>query len=616
MILQSLVKYYEILAEDDNCDIPKQGFSKSKVSYSLVITEDGKLIDIDLLKRPDSKGKKYIPREMEVPEKFKKTSEVSANFLCDNSSYVLGFDNKGKPKRSKECFLAFKSRQEAVLKKVDCEEARAVLAFLEKWDVDKAAENPLFTEYLNDFYAGANFVFRLDGKTPFVHENSMIKKAWVQYKTSLSEDSDIRQCLVTGTESSIARLHQSIKGINGGQPMGNALVSFNDISYESYGNVKGQGLNAPVSEYAAFAYGTVLNRMLSDISHRMIFGDSTLVFWAESPQSNLFQDMFSLMFDPDEIECIGTDKQKFTRNPAAVENIKSVFQKISQGKKISSDFKVDENTRFYVLALSPNAARISIRFFLCDSFGAFMKRIEEHYENLAIEHDDKEKDSISVSRLLLETVAPTSEKKSSSPLLSGSVLRSILSGLPYPAALFNSVMTRIRAEKNINYVKAAIIKAYLLKLKNNANYNKYKEILTMSLNDESDYIPYVLGRLFAALEKTQQDASTSELKSTIKDRYFTSACANPRLVFPTLLKLSNHHISKAEYGWKNEEMINNILQLIKMKNENTYPARLTLDEQGVFVLGYYHQKNQIANDIKAMSEAKKKKQNEAKQEGK
>ncbi|MFA5658835.1 MAG: type I-C CRISPR-associated protein Cas8c/Csd1, partial [Oscillospiraceae bacterium] len=556
MLLQALVRYYEILADDKDCDIPAPGFGIAKISYCLNISAAGELVRVIPMKIPDAKGKKQVAQQMSVPEQVKRTVGIDPNFLCDNSSYVLGFDNKGKPKRSKDCFSSFRKLHELVLADTDCPEAKAVLTFLKNWDTEKAVENPLFSDYLNEFYSGANFIFRLDGETPFIHQNSMIKKSWMKYRASLSEGGTVRQCLVTGEKTVIARLHPGIMGIRGGQSMGNSLVSFNASAYESYGNKDSQGLNAPVGRYAAFAYATVLNRMLADNAHKLAFGDSTLIFWAESPQSDLFQDIFSLTFDPDEIECIGTDKQKFIRKSAAVDNIKSVFQRISQGEKISSDFHINENIKFYVLALSPNAARISVRFFLYDSFGNFMKRLEEHYVNLAIEKQhDNNRDSISMWKLLNETVAPSSKDKAASPILAGAVLRSILSGAPYPAALFNSVMIRIRAEKNISYIKAAIIKAYLIKINKD---KKYKEVLTMSLNPESNCKPYVLGRLFAALEKAQTDANPG-INTTIKDRYFTSACANPSVAFPVLLKLSNHHISKAEYGRNIEMKINEIL---------------------------------------------------------
>lgn len=605
MVLQSLVKYYEILSEDDKADIPKQGYCKANVSYALVISTDGELVDVMPMKVPDSKGKKLVPQPMEVPEQVKRAVNISPNFLCDNSSYVLGFDNKGKPQRTKECFDAFCELHKTVLEGADCDEAKAVLSFLVKWDTKAAAENILFADFIDEIYKGANFIFKLDGAFDFVHQNSIIKKAWERHKASMLTDGVRGRCMITGEEAAVARLHPVIKGIKGGQAMGNSLVSFNAPAYESYN--KEQGMNSPVSEYAAFAYGTVLNRLLSDASHRISLGDTTIVFWAQSPQSSLYQDVFSMLNEPDELKTLGTDKQRFVRDDEAVRTVRNIFLKIAEGRRIGCDYEADENTRFFILGLSPNAARISVRFFLSNTFGEILKRYEEHYRNLTIEKQiDDEPDALSVWRILNETVSPSSTDKSSSPLLAGSFMRSVLTGQPYPAALFNSVMLRIRAEKDINYCKAAIIKAYLLR---SSSDNKYKEVLTVSLNTISDNRAYVLGRLFAALEQAQKNASTSALNTTIKDKYFTAACANPAIAFPVLLRLSSHHIAKAEHGWRDDERIGEIMQLLDVENK-PFPKSLSLEEQGIFVLGYYHQKNKIISEIKEAAEAKKIKKQE------
>jgi len=602
MLLQALLRYYEILSEDEESEIPKIGYGKVNVSYALNISKEGDLLNLIPLKILDSKGKKQVAQSMEVPEPVKRASGVLSNFICDNSSYVLGFDNKGNPKRSKECFEAFKNLHNQILENVDCDEAKAIINFLEKWDVEKAIEHPAIVDYLTDIFGGANFIFRLDGEIVDIHKNIEIKKAWQTYKNRNSNNIQMK-CLVTGEKNPIARLHPTIKGIRGGQAMGNSLVSFNARAYESYGKDQGQGLNSPVSEYSCFAYGTVLNNLLADNAHKFYLGDSTVVFWAESPKK-YFRDFFHMAIEPNEINDIGTDKQRFVRDENAVKNIKSVFEKIANGQKIANNHEIEEDVQFYILGLSPNAARISIRFFIKDSFDMLIKKITNHYKDMSIEKQfDTDLNSISVWRLLNETVSPKSSDKSASPLLAGSVLRSILTGTRYPTALFNAVMLRIRAERNINYYKASIIKAYLIRLEN----DKYKEVLTLALNDKSENKAYVLGRLFAVLEKAQQDANPG-INTTIKDKYFTSACGTPENVFPILLKLSNHHIKKAEYGFQSTKRIAEIMDILNVDN-SPFPKNLSLEEQGVFVLGYYHQVNAIYRNIKESSEIKKSKNN-------
>ncbi|HHV97071.1 MAG TPA: type I-C CRISPR-associated protein Cas8c/Csd1 [Clostridiaceae bacterium] len=586
MILQSLVKYYEILTEDQNSDIPKLGYCKAKVSLALNISAEGELLELIPTKVKSGKGNKLLPQVMEVPAQEKRSSGIKPYFLCDNSSYVLGIDDEDNHDRAKKRFEAFKSLHFKILEGVDCDEAKAVLSFLDKWDIESARDHPALIEDLEEITSGVNIVFRLDGKG-YIHKNSTIKRSWEKYKLSCTKGK-VGQCLVSGERGNIARIHSNIKGVRGSKSVGAALVSFNAKAYESYGKDDAQGLNAPVSEYAEFAYTTVLNYLLADNDHKQYLGDTTIVFWAESPEVK-YKDLASLLIDPKELETVDSENAKYKRDEGAVREVKEVFRKISQGMKIvdlSNEF--DKNINFYILGLSPNSARLSVRFFLRDSFGGFIEKVTQHYIDMKIEKQfDTDPDVIPIWRILYETVSTKSEDKSASPLLAGSVLRSILNGSVYPTALFNAIMIRIRAEAEINYCKAAIIKAYLLrKYKESEN---IKEVLTVSLNEQSKNRAYVLGRLFAVLEKAQLEASEGNLNTTIRDRYFSSACATPARVFPILLKLAQYHISKAEYGYVNDKKIEQIMDMLDIE-KNPFPAHLSLEEQGLFALGYYHQR--------------------------
>jgi CRISPR-associated protein Csd1 len=583
MILQSLVKYYEILANDEQSNIPKLGYSNANVSYAVNLSLDGEVLNIIPLKIGVKKGKKIVevPQIMEVPEQVKKSVGIKSNFLCENSSYIFGIDNKGKPERAKECFKAFKELHTNILQNANNDSAKAVINFANNWNIDKALEHPALKEYGDEILSVANFVFKISGGE-FVHQNKEIRQAWENYNNS-SESESIMQCLVTGKSSAIARLHPSIKGVKGAQSVGGSLISFNERAYESYGRDKQQGLNSPVSEYATFAYTTVLNYLLSDTSNKIYLGDSTIVFWAESPKK-IYQDFMSLYINGG----TSNNDESIVKDELAVNEVKAVFEKVAQGKPIDDLSDIfDEKTNFHILAISPNAARLAVRFFISNSFGEFVKKIGKHYQDMRIEKQyATEADSFSVWRLLNETVSPKANDKAASPVMAGATLKAIITGERYPASLYNSIMLRIKAEKDINYYKASIIKGYLLR-----NTNKFKEVLTMSLNDQSDNRAYVLGRLFAVLEKAQLDANQG-INSTIKDRYFTSACATPASVFPVLLRLSQHHISKSEYGYSIDKKIESILEKFDIEN-NPFPSNLLLEEQGVFVLGYYHQKNAL-----------------------
>lgn len=594
MILQALVNYYDILAEDSDTDVPLRGYSRANVSYAVVLSIEGIIQNVIPLKILDGKGKKYIPISMVVPEQEKKTVGIKSNFLCENSSYVFGIDNKGKPDRAKSCFDAFKEFHLQILDGVICDEAVAIKNFASNWEVERVAEHPELGNHLDEMFGGSNIVFQYEGNpNNYIHQNQMIRTAWENYKNETGSVNQM-QCLVTGKVESISRLHPSVKGIRGGQPMGNSLVSFNASAYESYGNSKSQGLNAPVGESATFAYTTALNFLLSDKTHLLTIGDTTIIFWAESPKK-LFTDCISLFLAPNELKEPEENENNYVRDESSVREIKNIFEKIATGKKIAiTDDTIDRETRMYILGLSPNAARISVRFFIQDSFGGLIDKIGRHYQDLSIEKQyDNEPNSFSVWRLLNETVSPTSKDKAASPLLAGATMRSILQGLPYPRALYNAVIIRVRAEHNVNYFKASIIKGYLLRNPNTKN--KCKEVLRMALNKDSDNKAYVLGRLFAVLEKAQEDANPG-IKATIKDRYFTSACATPASVFPVLLRLSNHHISKAEYGKASENRIRDIMEILDIENK-PFPRNLSLEDQGIFILGYYHQKNAFYKKI-------------------
>ncbi|KJS83819.1 MAG: hypothetical protein JM58_11850 [Peptococcaceae bacterium BICA1-8] len=594
MILQSLVNYYEILANDEDSYIPKLSYCNANVSYAVNLSLDGELLNIIPMKIGVQRGKRIIevPQSMEVPEQVKKSVGIKSNFLCENSSYIFGVDNKGEPERSKKCFKAFKELHTNVLQNIDNATAKAVINFVSNWDIDRAIEHPSITEYLDEILSVANLVFKVDGGE-FVHHNKEIRQAWEKYNSN-SDNTNVMQCLVTGKERSIARLHPSIKGVRGAQSVGGSMVSFNERAYESYGRDKQQGLNSPVSEYATFAYTTVLNYLLADTAHKIYLGDATIVFWAESPKK-IYQDFMSLYINGGTVN----NDENLAKDEVAASEVKSIFEKIAQGKPIDEMSDIfDEKTNFHILAISPNAARLAVRFFISNSFGEFVKKIAIHYQDLRIEKQyPTDPDTFSVWRLLNETVSLKSNDKAATPLMAGATLKAIITGFPYPASLYNSIMLRIRAEKDINYYKVSIIKGYLLRKYKTTN--KFKEVLTMALNEQSDNRAYIFGRLFAVLEKAQLDANP-KINTTIKDKYFTSACATPGSVFPILLRLSQHHISKAEYGYTSDKKIAAILERLSIEN-NPFPSNLLLDEQGVFILGYYHQRNALykKNNIKS-----------------
>jgi len=566
MILQSLAQYYDVLKDEGK--VPHFGWSKVRVSFALGIDEDGSLINIIPLKQEEQQGnkKKEMPSEMIVPEQVKKASGIVSNFLCENSSYLLGCDKGEITKRSMECFNMCKRHHEELLADVDSKAAKAVLAFFKNWDPHLTKGHPIVDMYYDEIVNSANLVFRFDGR--FVQDDLSVQKAWDNHQA----DSGISMsCLVTGNTLPVARLHPSIKGVNGAQTMGASLVSFNAEAYKSYG--KEQSYNAPVSEKATFAYTTTLNYLLSDRAHRTIVGDTTIVYWAKSGQE-AYQDFLGMT-------AFGAGSNNISQ-----QELHDIMEHIANGKAVElDDTTLSGDEQFFILGLAPNAARLSVRFFLQDSFGNFIKKLKEHYDRLSIVRPSYEKtEFLPLWRLLKETVNEKSRDKSANPLMGGAVVRSILNGTFYPAALLNGTLIRIRAERKITYGRAAILKAYWL-----LNGSKtIKEVLTVSLNEESNYTPYVMGRLFSVLEALQEAANPG-INATIRDKYFNSACATPAVIFPMLLKLSNSHMRKLEkkYQVYYSQQITRLMG--KLDAEKLFPARLSQEEQGAFIIGYYHQ---------------------------
>lgn len=600
MILQALTRYYDILSNDPESDIAPPGYSAIGISFALNISAKGELLDVLPLFEQVQRGKKMEekPRRMIVPEQVKRAVNISANYLWDNCVYVLGISDKEAkdPEYNVKRFEAFRQRHTELLSKVDSPAAKAVIAFLDKYDHSKAREHPKIAPHLESILKGGNLVFMLDGK--FVHDDPAIRQAWELYKSS--SDAISGQCLITGEVAPIARLHPAFS-IRGATPTGASLISFNERAYESYNRFKGQGLNSPVSEKAAFAYATTLKYLLSPSNENKKFyiGDTTVVYWAESEKKEYARAFLGLC-EPEEVEISAEDEAKPTRDKKAEKKIRKVAEKVKRVQALDTKKLLDgleENPRFYVLGLAPNAARVSVRFFHSDPFDKVVAKIMQHYKDLEIIKEFEDQHTyLTIQDILKETVSPKASDQSAAPLLAGSVFRAILENTPYPAALFNSIINRVRADqddkfsKKINYARAAILKAYLLRKYRNQPENKIQEVLVMSLNEQSTIPAYLLGRLFAVLEKVQQEA-IGDVNASIKDRYFTSACASPASVFPILLRLSQHHISKVG-AYYHDKRIEDILNKLDVEN-NPMPSRLSLDEQGVFMLGYYHQRKDL-----------------------
>ena len=593
MILQALAHLGEVFGKQGK--IPQPGWGKAKVSHRVILDGQGQLLGIISAKKKVMAGKKEreIPDDMIVPMPVNRSSGIKANFLCDNASYILGIDDKGKPKRTQQCFEAAKHLHHQILDGCSSVPAKAILLFFDRWDSRKAKDHPIIADQLEDILKAGNLVFQIDGRDAI--EDEAIRKAWKAYQEKLEGTKDGNHegkgiCLVTGKEDQkIAILHPKIKGVLGAQTSGANLVSFNADAFCSYGHDKEQGMNAPVSEEAALSYSMALNALLADRNHTKMIGDTTVVYWSEHALSDYQDCMMELLGDDS-----GMDDH----------TLDTIIDHIKNGESVSiHGITVNPEEHFYVLGLAPNAARLSVRFFWTNTFGQLITNLSLHQERMDIIRPSWEKRRISVWRTLKATVNPNARNAASSPLLSGSFLQAVLHNNPYPEAVFQNIMMRVFSDRDkvaeagkpavhkVSYVKAAFIKAYLLKNSSSYSKNDWEGHITMAVNENCNETSYILGRLFSLLENIQQKANPG-INSTIKDRFFNSACATPAAVFPVLLKLTNAHLGKLNQGEAAffQKKLGYLMEKMAMPDTGMpLPSRLTLEEQGAFVLGYYQE---------------------------
>ncbi len=580
MILQALYEHYQRLLDDPDIDIASPGYSTKDVSHSLILDKDGNLVDIRPLYL--QKGKKQVPVEMMVPEQGKHQNGINPFYLSDDASYMLGLcrGKDGQATTSAKKFEAFREVNLQLLTDIRSDSAVSARRFLQTWQPELAYGHPIVFKHLDELIDGKNLVIKLDGSDYYLHEDTEVRKAWESFKSSQSS-ALWGQCLVTGENRPIARLHTAFTGVPGAQSSGASLVSFNAKAYESYG--KEQSYNSPVSEYAAYAYGTVLKYLLDGNTNKIRLKDTIIVFWADKPGARLEEAIFSWSLDP---KSNNNEEDSDSRiiDQAAESQARTILKTMREGRPIGiSDF--DGSTRCYILGLVPNAARLAVSFWRISSFGEALQHIALHYNDMDIIGLDKYGTYISPYRIL-KSAAVQGEIKNIPPLLEGQLLKCILTGSAYPQTLIHAVMQRCRSggdHGGVTAIRAGVVKAYLLRWYRLSKKNDKEALITMALNESNTDIGYLLGRLFAVLEKAQKEAQ-GDLNASIRDRYFSSASSTPGAVFPLLLRLSRHHTAKAQWG----EFLDNLIQSI-LNRVDSFPTHLPFDQQGQFILGYYHQ---------------------------
>lgn len=568
MILQALYEYYQRKASAPDNSIAPEGWEWKEIPYTILISKEGKFVAIEDNQEMD--GKRKRSKKFLVPQSVKRTVGKAANLLWDNIEYALGAN----PRNRNDVNERFKLFINRIEKEIDTDKfysVKALLKFLNSNPVNMI-ESSGYTELWQKMLEENPFiVFKLDGEAHNCICDDI--KGKVDFSSSSSE---IGVCLITGTTNiRVARLHPSIKGVRGANTQGAALLSFNLPAFNSYN--KKQNYNAPVSKSAAFAYTTALNLLLDkDSKNRITIADSTILFWSEikSEKHN------NKEINPEEIfPWLISGFNKNDDDPdRGIEVIKKLYDAIYNSK-----LPIERDGRFYILGLAPNAARIAVRFWRVVTVDEFATHIKQHFDDFKINHDPKEQEYLSLYQILAST-ALSYDMENVPPNLAGKVIESIIDGTPYPNTLLQQCIRRIRAEQNVNRTRAGILKAYLNRF--NRIYNKSEREITMSLDTQNKNIGYRLGRLFAVLEKIQEEANPG-INTTIKDRFYGAASSSPTAVFSQLLKLKNHHTPKLQQGEKIyfEKLITEIMSEIK-----SFPGNLSLNDQAYFGIGYYHQR--------------------------
>ncbi len=579
-ILSSLVKAYERLP-----DAPRPGYSLEKIGYLISLNEDGTVAHVVDVRTGEGR-KKIAPLKL-VPQPTKRTAGIAPNYLWDKTSYVLGV-TAAEGKRTADEHAAFIKRHVEAFENTDDIGLKALALFLQSWSADQFVA-PVWSDEMKD----QNVVFALEAerlKGICLHDRPAARALWARLNAEGAKNAAI--CLVSGENGPVARLHPALKGVWGAQSSGASIVSFNLDAFTSYGHE--QGDNAPVSEASAFAYTTALNIFLERGSgHRIQIGDASTVFWADAEEADKIlaaQAVFESMFDePDDAKI---------NEAMEAGKVGELLRKLREGEPIKSFAPgLTEGVRFYVLALAPNAARLSIRFYLDNDFAAIAENYQRFIADMRVEPPPRDPHP-ALWKYLLET-AVLNKRENVPPNLAGEWLRAILTGNRYPMTLLSAVLMRLRADKDVNPLRVQILKALLIR-----NYDRKDAPVAL----EADYPNrgYQLGRLFAVYERIQSDALGPKVNATIKDKFYGSASAQPRKVFALLDKGSANHLSKL-----GKQAPGRKIQLEKLVGEimgamspsaDPYPITLAAEDQALFGLGYYHQRSEFFKSTKTETE--------------
>lgn len=576
MILKALADYYIRMLNDPDCNVAPPGFEKKAIPFLILIDRDGRFVN--LRDTRTGKGKEKNACEFIVPQGERKASGVKANLLWDNPQYVLGVPKSESEKDKKRAHDSSKTFETRIMntfnRDFNDEGIAAVSKFLSEKNFSKLFQHENWPEIQEQ---NLNLTFMMKGEEGLVTQRQNVIR---QITESLQSSGNFQTCAISGNKDIPAELHTFIKGVWGAQSSGAQIVSFNLAAFRSFG--KKQGLNAPVGKQTVFAYTTALNTLLAkDSRQRMQVGDASTVFWAKEKHP-FEQDFFCFLGEPRKGEEPDYGK------------IRSLLNAVKTGALPQED-----SMPFFVLGLAPNASRISIRFWYEGCVRDLKEKIAQHFEDIEIVRAPYDREFLSLFQLLAST-ATMGKADNISPNLGGEIARAVLAGTGYPRTLLANAIRRCKTEQKVTRARASLIKGFLVRDLRLRGINT-KEA-QMALDKTNENIGYVLGRLFAVLERIQEQAQTG-LKKTIRDTYFSAATSNPLVTFKRLQDLAIHHMAKIRNTGKNTVWLDRLMQEVMDKISSTgIPVTLALDDQGRFAIGYYHQRQDFFNKKKDETE--------------
>lgn len=557
MILKALYDYY------NRCDnLPAKGMEEKEIGFLIVLSPEGQFLRFEDCRTGKDHARVYL-----VKKHVGRSSAAVANYLYDNGAYVLGYSEKSNGKEQLY-FDTFKAKIETIAESFpDNKDVSAIRTFYNnnrETILDLVSKDVLWEDIKKNLSKKySTFSFRIEGDKKIVAE----KKEILQLEDDEDETKSDNLCLVSGKHGPSVDTTTATM-IPGSQATAKLVAFQVNSGYDSYGKTKCG--NAPISEKAEFAYTTALNSMLMKNSrNKFMLGSRTFVFWASNNNES------SLEVEESLFELLGFQEEKNDDPNANLIKVRKVLESIYSGI-----LKTGLDDRFYILGLAPNSARIAVVYWSETTLKDFAEMILKHFSDMEIHDTRKDKKPYMGVREIISSVTLGGKMSDATPNLPEAVLKSIFQGLPYPATLYSACLRRIRAEQKLTITRVAIIKAYLNRQSNN---NKKIDIM---LDKDNNNQGYLCGRLFAVLDKIQEDANNI---SSIRERYMNAASATPSAVFATILNLSVHHSEKLDGGRRIyfEKLKQEILDKV---SADGFPTHLDLQDQGRFFVGYYHQR--------------------------